>query len=93
MKNKCPYCDRKLHEGYCMEYSDDFIAHTYTISDNYKKLIIFTNNSKLLRFNNYSESNSFDYRAGFRKVEDFSIFKNKTFEQIALLYGKLTVFE
>lgn len=93
MKNKCPYCDRHLRQGYCAEYSKDFIAHTYTVSDNNKEIILFTNNSKPLRFNNFCEINSFDYRQGYRRVEDFSIFKNKTFEQIALLYGKLTVFE
>lgn len=88
----CPYCARVLHEGYCNKYVIGTIAHTYTKGVNDKETIIFTNNCKPLRFNNFSEPNSFEYRVGYRKVEDFSIFKNKTFEQLVLLHAKFDIF-
>lgn len=94
----CPYCDRELvkdseHKGvfYCRKY-----GHHYTKEHirglTYIDFHMFNNKNESVKFANksyYSLSKFLDCVL----IEDFSILKGKSFEELQELYNKLRIFK
>lgn len=94
----CPYCDRELikdlaHKGvfYCRKY-----GHTYQ-EEHIRQIIyidFFMSNDKdeHVFFSSKSYSH-LAYASNYVLIEDFSILKGKSFEELQALYNKLKVFK
>lgn len=95
----CPYCDRELvkdlsHGGvyYCRQFNNTEFDHRYVDDNGYLDFEMFKSRKIHVHFLN-EKYISFNPTYEHAILTDFSILKNKSFEELQKLYNKLRIFK